>query len=111
MAIRTRLFDYNPNDRTATWWHYDDADDSVTIQTNQNSAPLLEMNYERRKELTGVQTKHGDGDHLVAELPMALLYKLKETGDWEPSDPKGTRLLKWLRDHKHEWMCDPRRYV
>ena len=109
--LTTREFSRNDMLGTTTWWHHDDVDDMVTLETTMDSQPLQEMNYERRKETTGVMTKMGDGDHHIADLPLHLLMKLKEQGHWEPADPKGRKLLLWLRDHKNEWMLDARRFV
>ncbi len=108
--IHTRVFATNPLDGTRTLWHHDNADDSLVIEEEMFTEPLLEMNYERRKEHIGVMTKMGDGDHHVADLPTALLYKLKAMGHWEPSDPKGTKLLQWLRDHPR-WNVTNGRYI
>lgn len=109
--IRTRLLTQNDMLGTKTWWNHDDVDGSVTLSTTLDTEPLQELNYERRKMTTGVMTKMGDGNHHVADLPLHLLYKLKAQGHWEPSDQKGTRLLKWLNEHRTEWMIDSRRFI
>ena len=97
-------------DGTKTWWNYDDTDDSLVIEEEMPTEPLLNANYEERKDKVGVMQKMGDGNHLVANMPMALLFKLKAMGHWEPSDPKGTKLLTWLRDHPR-WKTDNGSYV
>jgi len=110
-VITTRKLSENQMLGTKTFWHHDDTDDSVTLETALDTEPLQLINYEKRKAMTGVQTKMGDGDHHIADLPMHLLYKLKAQGHWEPSDVKGVKLLKWLRDHRTEWMVETRRFV
>jgi len=107
---RKRLLNVSPIDGTRTWWHDSDAHDDVVIEEEMFTEPLLELNYEKRKEHIGTKIKMGDGNHHVADLPMALLFKLKAMGHWEPGDPTGKKLLTWLRDHPR-WAVTNGRYI
>jgi hypothetical protein len=107
--VSKRLFSTNPMLRTKTYWH-DHADGGFSLETTFDGEPMMTANYEKRQAEIGVMTKHGDGMHHIADIPMHLLYKLKAEGHYEPQDPKQKKLLAWLRDHRDEWMISRGRY-
>jgi hypothetical protein len=97
MAIETKVFDYNPTFGILRLWHYDDATDSVTIETRQGANDVYTGLTDRTTALrnqTSRKTPYKDGMHHVASVPLVILEQLMKKGITR--DKKAMK--KWLND-------------
>lgn len=93
MALRKRLFEHVPEMGYTKWWYYDDATDECYIETVWDQDHYGEANATLRKEKHG--TRMGDGMEHVAQIPMALYWKLKTRGVFDDQ-----------RDFRRWWQSD-----
>lgn len=92
-----RFFDYDPLTGEVEWFHYDDATDQMTVQTEQTVDPLVDQN----KRLQNDTPSNWKGDmHRVASIPLNLFWELKKQGVVD--DPK--RLKAWLNDPNNRYF-------
>lgn len=92
MAVETRLIDVDPLTGDETWFHFDHADETFTLeQRAPDLAPILEHN----RRLFNEAGSGWKGDmHHVATIPLTLLHQLKQRGVLD--DAKSFK--KWLAD-------------
>lgn len=96
MTIHTRLFDTDPLFGIVRLWHYDDENDTATIETRQGAADrydnLIDQNNAYRNQ-TSRRTPYKDVTH-VARVPLVILEELMRKGITK--DKKAMK--KWLND-------------
>lgn len=92
MAVDSRLIERDEFTGVETWFHYDEADDSILLETKSaDLTPLLERN----KALLNDAGSGWKGDmHHVATLPLTLVHELQRKGILD--DAKAFK--KWLAD-------------
>ena len=78
-------------------FRYDHVDDSFVIATDQDVTDIVEDAKGRFNQFDERTPWKGDWHH-VAEIPLNLYFQLKEQGIIDESDPKQTKLRKWLND-------------
>lgn len=99
MAIETRLFNVMPEFGIVEKWHYDDENDTATIETVQDAEGIIEANkavYATVDE----RARYGDGVHHVARIPLAVLADLKKKGIAD--DPAAMK--RWLNDPENKFF-------
>lgn len=92
-----RLFDYDPITGTKQWFHWNDADESFTIQTEQPVDALIEANKANFNEFSSGSDKWGEeiGHRTrVASIPMNVYLDLKKRGILQDE----AALKRWLND-------------
>lgn len=92
-----RLFDHDPLTGITEWFHMEDGDDSFTIQTTQDAAPLIEANREHFNQFDSARTPFGDkigASSKVASIPLNVYMDLKTKGILR--DPAAFK--RWLND-------------
>lgn len=87
----TRVFDHMGD--VTEMFHYDNVDESFTIETLQDVEPLIEVNKAQYNGAPEVGRFRGDM-HKVASIPLTIYYDLKRKGVID--DPK--RMKAWLND-------------
>ncbi len=93
----TRVFEVIPESGTKRLFHWNDADDTFAIETQQDVTPLIEGN----KALFNDTPNDNKGDlHRVASLPLNLYFDLKKRGILD--DPKKFRA--WLNDPENRFF-------
>ncbi len=90
--IDSRLLAYDPLTGVETIFHYDDAEDTFTLEDRQtNVRQIVEQNV----ALANAARSDWKGDfHHVASLPLVVLHDLKKRGILD--DAKAFR--KWLNE-------------
>ena len=93
-----RLFDYDPDSLTTTW--FEDTDDGFRLITTQDAEPVLEANKALRG---GSGREHWKGDfRLEATVPFTVLLKWAEEDGVPPgmvfSDEYARRIVRRLND-------------
>lgn len=76
---------------------YDETEDKLVVQSQQDTAPILENNKIARNEfdvLHNSDIKHANGWTKVAEIPNIVIDQLMREGRW--TDRKAMK--KWLND-------------
>ena len=91
-----RLFSRDPVLGLTEWWHYDDDNDRVTIETTQDIEPALEVAQDARNAQTRLD-RWGDGKH-VGFIPMAVYAEWLRTG--KQHDQAFVR--RWLNDPENK---------
>lgn len=91
--IDTRLFSDDPETGIRRLFHFEDETEHVTIQTQQDIEPILEMNQYLRRQVDERANWKGDL-HWVGQIPPTVYYDLKQRGILD--DQKAFR--KWLND-------------
>lgn len=95
MAIDTRVIGRDPDAQLVTLMHYDEADDSMTIEHVQEVQPLIDLNQVRANEARS----DWKGDlHFVGSIDAVTHMKLIAEGIMR--DPK--RLRRWLNDRDNQ---------
>ena len=91
MTIDSRVLDTDVEAGIVTMFHYDDADDSMTIEEIQDVEPLAELNKAR----LNASERGWKGDlHMVASIGIIEYQKLLTSGC-----TKSQRCMKrWLND-------------
>ena len=85
-----RLFDVDPDQGTREYFHYNDDDDTFTIETVEDVQDVVDINKEQYKESGG---RWGDLN-LVARIPPVIWTMLEKSG--LARDNKA--LLRWIDD-------------
>lgn len=87
----SRLLDIDPLTGAIETFHYDDVDDTFTIQRTEDVSPLIEHN----KAIDSMTPGGWKGDvHRVASIPAVIVTELREKGIL--NNPE--RLRAWLND-------------
>ncbi len=76
-----RLFDHDPETGITEWFHWNDDDDSFTIQTTQDVEPLIEANRATFNKFDTGRDAWGDGiggRTRVASIPLNIYFDLKQ---------------------------------
>lgn len=92
-----RLFDYDPVTGTRQWFHWNEADDSFTIQTEQDVSQIVEANKASFNAFTSGKDKWGEefGQRTrVASIPLNVYQDLKKRGVLKDQ----AALKRWLND-------------
>lgn len=76
--IETRLMEKDPVLGQTKLWHYDHATDEAWIETKWDLDAYGAAGVEAQKENDG--KRMGDGMEKIAQIPMALYWKLKNKG-------------------------------
>lgn len=77
----------------ATYFHYDEANDSFHIESVQDIEPILEANRREFNEYTSGRDKWGDHQK-IAHIPNVVLSELMASGKlWDK-----VYMRKWLND-------------
>lgn len=108
MAIDTRLFDRNELFGITRVSHYDEDNDTFTIETFQDCDVVIEAN-KRQYNATDERAKHGDGLAHYATIPLAVLEDLQQKGIYAPGKTNiyhdgGKRFRKWLNDSDNRFF-------
>lgn len=92
MAVETFLFKRDPEAATTSWFHYDHADDTYTIETVQDVDAILEAT----KRVRNATDERARWQHHtpVAEVPMAIYARWLRTGAHKDQ----AYMTKWLND-------------
>ena len=80
-------------------WHYDETNDTATIETIQDAEMIVEANKAAFAQVDE-RARYGDGVHHVARIPLAVLADLRKRGIAQ--DP--ARLKKWLNDPENRFF-------
>lgn len=100
----TRLLKYDPEMGTATYWHYDDSTDLVTIETRQDVTDLIEGNKAEYASIDEHAPWHdGQGDR-VASIPLNTYFDLRAKGIVDDDDPKRERFRQWLNNSDNRFF-------
>jgi hypothetical protein len=86
------VLEHVPETGTTRYFHYDDTDDSFTIETVQDVGELVEDNKAQFNEYTSLD-RMGEGRR-VASIPMNVYWDLKQRGIVD--DPAAFK--RWLND-------------
>lgn len=87
-----RVLDCNPESGTIQLFHYDEAEDRVTIETIADVTELVEQNKAIFNEHTRLD-RHGEWAR-VASIPLCVYYDLKAKGIVDDEEA----MKKWLND-------------
>lgn len=87
----SRILDIDPLTGAIERFHYDDMDDTFTIERVEDVSPLIEMNKYASNETPG---NWRGGVHRVASIPASVVQDLRQRGILQ--DPE--RLRAWLND-------------
>lgn len=93
------LFDRDPLTGVTEWFEYDDSNDTFTIQTEQDVAPLVENNKFLQSHFNRGDDAWGDGfDHRtkVASIPLNVYFDLKKRFGDMRQNPRAWK--RWLND-------------
>jgi hypothetical protein len=94
-VIRTRPWTVNRLAGIKRLYHFDDAANSFTIET-QFAVPI-EANKRRYNDVDE-RARWGNGGVEVARLPMTILVQLMEQGMLEPTPEAQKKFRAWLND-------------
>lgn len=92
-----RLFDRDPAMGTTTYFHYDDAAGSMTLETLQETDAIVEGN---KQDSNNARTGWRGDMHRIASIPMTLYMQLKQQGIVD--DPKAFKA--WLNDPENRYF-------
>ena len=85
-------FDTNKELGITRTWHYDDAKDEATIQTQQDVTDVIEEN---KNEFNQIDERAKWGEfNKVASIPLSLYYELKAMGKLDDQ----AYMKRWLND-------------
>jgi hypothetical protein len=91
-VLDSRLIDRDPVTGVETWFHFDEADESFTLEDRQSDVtPILESN---KTDLVAARSDWKGDMHRVACIPLTLLHDLKKKGILD--DAKAFK--RWLAD-------------
>lgn len=95
-----RLFDHDPLTGERQYFHWNEADESFTIETEQDCEGLVEQNRREFNAAPGRGNGRFKGDmHRVASLPLNVYMELRQQGILD--DQKALR--KWLNDPNNRY--------
>lgn len=92
-----RLFDFDPVTGTTQWFHYDESEDSFTIETQQNIDALIEQNKDQFNSFSSGKDRWGDAigqSTHVARIDLNTYMDLQRKGILR--DP--VAMKRWLND-------------
>lgn len=92
-----RLFDVDREAGTVEWFHYDDENDTFTIELAQDIEGIVEGNKAAFNEYSSGRDAWGDGigeRTRVARIPLTILHDWFQTGQWRDQ----AFLRRWLND-------------
>ncbi|WP_043285644.1 hypothetical protein [Paraburkholderia oxyphila] len=95
----TKHFESVPEFGIERIWHYDETNDTATIENRQNHDPLLE-HTKGQYNAVDERARWGDGMHKVASIPIIIYQELKMKGIID--DPVAFK--KWLNDPENRFF-------
>ena len=90
-----KVFSHDPMTGITKYWH-DNQDGTVTIESDQDVAAIMDSNKTGRKDVDK-HSKWGDMSR-VASIPLTVYYDLKQKGILDDQ----VALRKWLNDPDNE---------
>lgn len=96
--MEKKLFDTNQELGITRIWHYNDATDEATIQTQQDVTNVIEEN---RSDFSQVDERAPWGELTkVASIPLSLYYQLKAEGKLDDE----AYMKRWLNDPDNRYF-------
>jgi hypothetical protein len=92
----TKLFDTDPMTAKVELFHYDETNDSFTIETQQDVTDLVEDNKYEFNLHDGMNSRWKGDLHRVAQIPLSVYYDLKRRGMLPEQDAKA--FSRWMND-------------
>jgi hypothetical protein len=90
--MEKKIFDTNKELGITRTWHYNDATDEATIQTQQDVTGVIEEN---KSEFNQIDERAKWGEfNKVASIPLSLYYELKAAGKLDDQ----AYMKRWLND-------------
>jgi hypothetical protein len=90
--MQKKIFDTNKELGITRTWHYNDATDEATIQTQQDVTDVIEEN---KNEFNQIDERAKWGEfNKVASIPLSLYYQLKAEGKLDDQ----AYMKRWLND-------------
>lgn len=99
MTMIKKLFDVSPEIGITRIWHYDEQNDTATIESVQDHGLIVESNKDNFNAVDE-RTKWGDGMVKVASIPLVILEDLQRKGITK--NPIAFR--KWLNDPENRFF-------
>ncbi|MBH9718902.1 hypothetical protein JAO10_01045 [Burkholderia contaminans] len=94
-----KLWDVAPEIGITRIWHYDESNDTATIESVQDHGLIIESNKDNFNAVDE-RAKWGDGMTKVASIPLVILEDLQRKGITK--DPIAFR--KWLNDPENRFF-------
>lgn len=93
-----KIFDTDKDVGITRTWHYDDATDMATIQTQQDVTDVIEDN---KNDFAQVDERAKWGELTkVASIPLSLYYQLKSEGKLDDQ----AYMKRWLNDPENRYF-------
>lgn len=93
-----KIFDTDKDAGITRTWHYDDATDMATIQTQQDVTDVIEEN---KNDFAQVDERAKWGELTkVASIPLSLYYQLKSEGKLDDQ----AYMKRWLNDPENRYF-------
>ena len=92
----TKLFDNDPMTGKREFWHYDETNDTATIETKFDVEDVVESNKASHNMFDGRRATWKGDMHKVASIPMPIYEDLRKKG-WLPHQDQ-TAFKRWMND-------------